>query len=113
MKTTGNSILRALLAAVTVLFVPIAAAQITFYEQEGLRGRAFTADRPIHDFAQFGFNDRVSSVIVQRGQWEVCDDADFRGRCLRQTLAAVRSWRPPPGQQIIQTLSQGRRDKQF
>ena len=82
MKGTAHPILRAVVAVVAALLAPVAAAQVTFYEQEGLRGRTFNADRPIHDFARFGFNDRASSAIVQRGQREVCDDADFRGNCV-------------------------------
>jgi len=29
-----------------------------------------------------GFNDRASSVVVQREQWEVCESARFGGRCV-------------------------------
>jgi uncharacterized protein YcfJ len=59
-----------------------ALANITFYEGEGFRGRAFTADKPIGNFERFGFNDRASSVVVDRGRWEVCEDARFGGRCV-------------------------------
>ena len=34
------------------------------------------------DFSRRGFNDRASSVIVESGQWQVCDDAGYRGRCV-------------------------------
>jgi len=70
---------------------PVAAAvanagQITFYEGEGFRGRAFNADRRVEDFSGSGFNDRTSSIVVDRGRWEVCEHANFQGRCtvLRQ-----------------------------
>ncbi|HKE42034.1 MAG TPA: beta/gamma crystallin-related protein [Casimicrobiaceae bacterium] len=59
-----------------------AAAQIVFYDQEGLRGRSFAASSPIYSFDEVGFNDRASSVVVERGEWEVCEDAYFRGKCL-------------------------------
>ena len=65
-----------------VLLAPCAGAQVTFYEYEGMHGRVFSVDRPVSNFERFGFNDRASSVIVQRGPWEVCEDADFRGRCI-------------------------------
>ena len=78
MRTT----LTTALGCAAVLLAQHAVAQVTFYEQEGLRGRAFTADRAIDNFDYYGFNDRASSVIVQRGQWEACEDADFRGRCV-------------------------------
>ena len=29
-----------------------------------------------------GFNDRAASVVVLRGRWEVCEDEQFRGRCM-------------------------------
>jgi uncharacterized protein YcfJ len=59
-----------------------AAAQITFYEGEGFRGRAFSTDKQVWNFERSGFNDRASSVVVDRGRWEVCEDARFEGRCV-------------------------------
>jgi uncharacterized protein YcfJ len=59
-----------------------AAAQITFYEGEGFHGRAFTTSGTIENFDGTGFNDRASSVVVDRGRWEVCEDAYFQGRCV-------------------------------
>ena len=61
---------------------PIASAQLTFYQQEGLHGRTFTTNGTVPNFERYGFNDRASSAVVQRGQWEVCEDAGFRGRCV-------------------------------
>ena len=57
-------------------------AQITFYEGEGFRGRTFAANGEVRNFAQTGFNDRASSVVVDGGRWEVCQDANFKGRCV-------------------------------
>jgi uncharacterized protein YcfJ len=42
----------------------------------------FTTDKPVANFERFGFNDRSSSVVVDRGRWEVCEDARFEGRCV-------------------------------
>ncbi|MEO8464998.1 MAG: beta/gamma crystallin-related protein [Gammaproteobacteria bacterium] len=59
------------------------AAQITFYEGEGFRGRAFTTtSKGVEDFQRSGFNDRASSVIVDSGQWQVCQDVHFGGECV-------------------------------
>lgn len=69
-----------LLAAAVGLALP-AAAQITFYENEGFAGRSFTTQKPIGNLDRFGFNDRASSVVVSRDRWEVCEDAGFQGRC--------------------------------
>ncbi|MFA9216407.1 MAG: beta/gamma crystallin-related protein [Sphingomonadaceae bacterium] len=57
-------------------------AQITLYETEGWHGRAFSTSQPVRDFSRNGFNDKASSVVVERGRWEVCEDAGFRGQCM-------------------------------
>lgn len=59
-----------------------AMAQVTFYEGEGFRGRAFTTNKRAADFDRFGFNDGSGSMTVDRGRWEVCDDTDFDGQCV-------------------------------
>ena len=59
----------------------LAAAQVTFYEGDGFRGQAFTVDQLTPNFDPLGFNDRARSAVVQRGRWEVCEDANFQGRC--------------------------------
>ena len=73
---------KAILAATTVFFAAQAAAQITFYEHDDFRGRTFSTDRQVLNFAERGFNDRASSVIVDRGSWEACSDERFGGRCV-------------------------------
>lgn len=70
------------LAFTTLTLASQAMAQITLYEHDGWRGRAYTTSQPVRDFSRVGFNDRASSVVVDRGQWEVCDDAGFRGNCM-------------------------------
>jgi hypothetical protein len=70
------------------------AADLTFYEQEGFRGRSFTAIGPVADFAYTGFNDRAASLVIRSGTWEICSDAHFRGRCVtlgRGEFASLRS----------------------
>jgi len=76
-----NQPVLATLGLLALLLAPQAGAEVTFYEQEGFRGRAFTADRAVGNFADIGFNDRASSVIVERGEWQVCEHAGFAGRC--------------------------------
>lgn len=59
-----------------------ATAKITFYGQQGLKGRSFTTDVAVEDFRSKGFNDRVSSLVVTGpDQWEACEDIRFGGRC--------------------------------
>lgn len=77
-----NAILRIALAVAGAVFVTQAAAKVTFYEREGFDGRSFTTEQRVNNFDNHGFNDRASSVVVQRDRWEVCDDARFSGRCV-------------------------------
>jgi uncharacterized protein YcfJ len=72
----------AILGFLAIQLAPNAFAQVTFYEQEGFRGRAFASDRQVDNLDGTGFNDRASSAIVERGDWQVCEDAYFRGRCI-------------------------------
>ncbi len=58
------------------------AQAVTFYESEGFRGHSFAKDSPIDDFQHYGFNDRASSVIIRRGEWQICSDAHFGGHCV-------------------------------
>lgn len=77
-----NSRLKVIIGASAVMLSAHSMAQVTFYEAEGFRGRAFSSGRELQDFSRSGFNDRASSVIVDRGRWEVCEDSRFRGRCV-------------------------------
>jgi uncharacterized protein YcfJ len=76
-----NILLKSALAASGLAFASCAAAQVTFYENEGFKGRTFTTHKQVADLSRFGFNDRASSVIVASDRWEVCDDIRFGGRC--------------------------------
>ena len=67
---------------VCILLAGHAAAQIILYENEGLRGRQFAANRPIDNLENVRFNDRAQSAIVERGQWEICEHAFYQGRCV-------------------------------
>ncbi|HEX6136365.1 MAG TPA: beta/gamma crystallin-related protein [Casimicrobiaceae bacterium] len=58
-----------------------AAAQVTLFSRDDFRGRQFTTDGVERNLAWAGFNDRAESVIVAGGSWQVCEDAEFSGRC--------------------------------
>ena len=77
-----NSVLRNALVLAGMAIATQATAQVTFYEHDGFQGRSFTAEKKIGNFERYGFNDRASSVVVLGGRWEVCDDAQFGGRCV-------------------------------
>lgn len=71
-------------AAITLAALAAAAhasSQVVFYEHDNFGGRNFSTDREVRNFDRFGFNDRASSVVVESGRWEVCEQARFGGRC--------------------------------
>ena len=55
-------------------------ASITVYRDAWYQGQSTTYSGEIADLGRTPFNDCVVSVRVQ-GRWEVCTDAEFRGRC--------------------------------
>ena len=54
---------------------------IVFFEHPGFQGRDLGTSGEIDNLTRYGFSDRASSVIVFEGRWEVCEHADFGGRC--------------------------------
>lgn len=70
------------LAIAGVAMATQAVAEVTFYEGESFSGRQFSTDNQIDNFRRQGFNDRASSVVVDRDRWEVCDRSRFRGYCV-------------------------------
>lgn len=77
-----NLTLRVILTASALMLSTVLSAQITLYESDGFRGRVYSTRQQVSNFETIGFNDRASSVIVDRGRWEVCEDARFSGRCM-------------------------------
>ena len=77
-----NAVLKSAVAIALAAMATQAAAQIVFYENNNFSGRTFTTENEVRNFQKYGFNDRASSVIVMNERWEVCDDAQFGGRCI-------------------------------
>lgn len=71
-------------ALVAMLLLPLAAwaADAVVYEHEDFKGRKVDVDRDLDDLGRWGFAQSASSMLIQRGQWEVCGDANFGGRCV-------------------------------
>jgi Beta/Gamma crystallin len=59
-----------------------AGAQVTLYEHAHYQGRSFPVTRELPNLASVGFNDMASSLVIRGGQWQLCSDAGFRGRCI-------------------------------
>ena len=52
------------------------------YEDAGFRGRHQEVRGSVRDLERIGFNDRVSSIRISGGRWQICRDANFQGRCI-------------------------------
>jgi Beta/Gamma crystallin len=60
---------------------PIQNGRIHFFTGPGFTGRSFSLVESMNDFGGTGFNDRVQSVRVESGSWELCQHANFAGEC--------------------------------
>ena len=76
-----NTLLKSTVAAAALVLAGHAAAQITFYEHDNYGGRTFSTRNSIENFSNVGFNDRASSVVVERDTWEICEAAGYGGQC--------------------------------
>jgi hypothetical protein len=77
-----RAILRGALAAAITFIGAQAWAQVTLYEHADFQGPALTLERAENDLRRERFNDRASSIVVQGGNWQICDEGDFRGHCV-------------------------------
>jgi hypothetical protein len=57
------------------------ASEITLFENDNFGGRRFDATGSISNLGDTSFNDRASSLRVERVCWIFCSDANFRGEC--------------------------------
>ncbi|HEV8692202.1 MAG TPA: beta/gamma crystallin-related protein [Ideonella sp.] len=73
---------KGVVAVAAVAAAAQAGAEITFYQHEGFNGRSFTTYGSINNLDRYGLNDKASSVVVDNQRYEVCDDANFGGRCV-------------------------------
>ena len=99
-----HTTLKALLGVAGVVLVTQAAAQVTFYESENFHGRSFTASDTVWNFEPTGFNDRASSAVVDSGNWQVCEDARFEGRCVVLRPGSYPSLRPIGMYRVISSV---------
>jgi hypothetical protein len=57
------------------------AGEITIFADSNFRGNHATLQRDARNLADYGFNDRVSSIAIRSGVWQLCEHANFGGRC--------------------------------
>lgn len=56
--------------------------RVVLYERPNFQGRSYTVNQDLlANLNGTGFNDRVSSIRVERGYWMFCTDANFQGNC--------------------------------
>ncbi len=56
--------------------------RVMLYEGPNFSGRSFELTRDVlRSFDNVGFNDRATSIRVERGYWMFCTDANFEGDC--------------------------------
>lgn len=59
-----------------------ARAAVVLYNDGGFRGPGLPVDGPVPSLGKLGMGDRVSSVEVRRGQWQICRDSHYEGTCV-------------------------------
>jgi hypothetical protein len=57
---------------------------VTIYDRFGFRGRSLRVEGEMPNLGGTRFNDRVASIEFHRrsGPWLVCENANYRGRCV-------------------------------
>lgn len=84
-------------------------ARVILFEQQGFGGRSIAVDNDfMPNLVSSGFNDRASSLRVERGYWMFCTDAGFQGTC--RTFGPGDYPQLPPG--LNNAISSGRRISQ-
>ena len=55
--------------------------ELVLFQDSAQRGQAIEISHDVADLSQYRFNDRASSFLITGGTWQVCEHANFRGRC--------------------------------
>lgn len=71
----------AVLVSAAWMSASASAGELTVFSGPGFQGQNLTLRGESRDLRPTGFNDRIGSMIVRSGRWEVCLDLDFRGDC--------------------------------
>src|SRR5688572_25639293 len=66
------------LLAIALIPAAIQAATITVWADYDFRGDSDVFDTTVSALDSAGWNDRISSLRVDSGRWEICRDNDFR-----------------------------------
>jgi hypothetical protein len=64
--------------------------QIVVYDQNDFKGHAITIDRPVADLGTLHFDNKVASLQIKgAGDWVLCENKNYKGRCARVQSQAV------------------------
>ena len=61
------------------------AGGVVLFEHSDFKGVELLRTEATPNLVALSFNDKTSSVEVLAGRWELCLDADFKGRCISMT----------------------------
>lgn len=75
------TLLLAALAAAPLALAQDAPPSVVLYDGQGYSGPPQVVIGAEGKLDRLGFDDRASSLRVRAGQWELCDEAEFKGRC--------------------------------
>jgi hypothetical protein len=79
----------ALMLALGALAPVADAADLTLYADGDFQGRPLNVVIDLRQLGTLNFDDRASSVVVEKGAWVLCTGEDFTGKCV--TLEPGRS----------------------
>lgn len=57
-------------------------ADVELYSDPEFGGKVVMANRDVSNLGPTDFNDRASSIVINAGQWEMCTDGEYSGRCV-------------------------------
>lgn len=57
-------------------------APVELFTDSRFEGPSVSIRSNVRTLDDLNFNDRVSSLIISEGQWELCEHADYRGECV-------------------------------
>ena len=54
---------------------------IQLFDKPEFYGRSITLSDAVRNLDLIGFNDRTQSIVIERGRWLLCSDANLQGQC--------------------------------
>jgi hypothetical protein len=78
MNKTARSFVFALFGTASVA----GAADLTLYSDGDFQGRPLNVVIDLPQLGRLNFDDRASSVVIEKGAWILCSGPDFTGKCV-------------------------------